>query len=151
MESLDNQVLNAATREEGECSETEELVNLEDQTENSPSQPRKESPKGKEENKRRKSRHSKSEHTASRGAYDQLYQRLRKNERLSDLPRYAFVYVYKFILTCIEFECETLWHGELFLYMRLAWINFSRHENVSACVFCFFLNTYICTIWTYFD
>ena len=105
---MDNQVSKTATREEGECSETEELVNLENQTENSHSEPRKESPKGKKQNKRRKSRLSKHEHTASRGAYDQLYQRLRKAGRLSDLPRYAFVNVYLLILTCIEFECETL-------------------------------------------
>ena len=87
MDSLDNQVLDAATREEGECSETEELVNLENQTENSPSQPRKESPKGKEGKQKHKSRQSKTEHTASRGVYDQLYKRLRKSGQLSDLPR----------------------------------------------------------------
>ena len=92
-EMEDNQIAKQATHEDGECSETKELVQKDNQCEHPKDKSRKKNPKEPEDtniNKRHKySRHSKSEHTASRGVFQELYLRLRGLGRLSDLPRYC--------------------------------------------------------------
>ena len=130
----DNQVSKQPTHEEGECSENEELAKMDNQCENSNSESRNENPKegeGSSTNKRHKSRHSKSEHTASRGVYQELYLRLCGIGRLSDLPRYVCIIVCMLIVTCVNLNLKhydmeksfstCIWHG----------VNFSQHDNVS--------------------
>ena len=82
------------SKEDGEVSETEETTQKEcpsehprDESEGS----RQESFKESEETGSLKKRHKstrRSEHPCSRGAFHDLYHSLRKQDRLSDLPRY---------------------------------------------------------------
>ena len=138
----------SVSKSDGELSETEETTQNEcpselprDESEGS----RKEGFKENEETRSLKKRHKStrpSEHPCSRGAFHDLFCSLRKQGRLSDLPRYYFecILSIEFYMLCFFFK-----HGEFVFNMYVTWNDFLYMFFLHV----FFLNTF-CTMLSYF-